>query len=78
MGIFSADAVQQQLEAILSDADASNTSVGFEGSNKKTAEAVVELFGKLLNGERFEPKDVQRPLTVINKANAAEFLADYQ
>lgn len=78
MGIFSADAVQQQLEAILSDGDASNTSVGFEGSNKKTAEAVVVLFEQLVNGETFENKDLQRPLTVINKENAQDYLKDYQ
>lgn len=78
MGIFSADAVQQQLTAIVSDADASNTSVGFEGSNKKTAVAVVDLFEKLLNGEKPEKKDLQRPLTVINKDNAEEFLKDYK
>jgi len=78
MGIFSADAVQQQLEAILSDVDASNTSVGFEGSNKKTAEAVVGIFEKLLNGESFESQDLQRPLTIIDKDNAQEYLQDYR
>lgn len=78
MGIFSADAVQQQLEAILSESDASNTSVGFEGSNKRTAEAVVDIYEQLLNGETFESQDLERSLTVINKDNAEEFLKDYQ
>lgn len=78
MGIFSADAVRQQLEAIISDKDASNTSIGFEGSNKRTAEAVVDLFERLLNGETFDNNDLERPLTIINKDNAQEYLSDYQ
>lgn len=76
MGIFSADATQQQLEAIV-NGQATRASVGFEGSNKKTAAAVVDLYERLLNGEKFD-QNLVRPLTAIDKSNAAEFLADYQ
>lgn len=77
MGIFSADATQQQLEAIV-NGEATRASIGFEGSNKKTAEAVVDLYERLLTGEKFEEQNVVRPLLVINADNAAEYLADYK
>lgn len=77
MGIFSADATQQQLEAIV-NGQATRASVGFEGSNKKTAAAVVALYERLLNGETFAEQNLVRPLTVIDSSNAAEFLADYK
>lgn len=76
VGIFSADATQQQLEAIV-NGEASRASVGFEGSNKKTAEAVVDLYERLLNGEEFSEQNLFRPLLTINADNAAEYLADY-
>lgn len=77
MGIFSADATQQQLQAIV-NGEASRASVGFEGSNKKTAEAVVDLYDRLLNGEKFPEQNLVRPLLTINADNAAEYLADYE
>ncbi len=77
VGIFSADATQQQLEAIV-NGEASRASVGFEGSNKKTAEACVALYEKLMNGETFADQNIFRPLLVINADNAAEYLADYK
>ncbi len=77
MGIFSADATEQQLQAIV-NGEATRASVGFEGSNKKTAAAVVDLYEKLLNGEKFAEQNIVRPLTVIDGSNAADFLADYK
>jgi ribose transport system substrate-binding protein len=77
MGIFSADATQQQLEAIVNE-QATRASIGFEGSNKKTAEAVVDLYERLMEGEEFPEQNLVRPLTVIDESNAAEFLADYE
>ena len=77
MGIFSADATQQQLEAII-QGQASRATVGFEGSNKKTAAAVVDIYERLLNGETFADQNVFRPLLTINADNAAEYLADYK
>lgn len=77
VGIFSADATQQQLEAIV-NGQASRASVGFEGSNKKTAAAVVDLYEKLMKGEKFEEQNLFRPLLTINADNAAEYLADYK
>lgn len=77
MGIFSADATQQQLEAI-EKGEASRASVGFEGSNKKTAEAAVALYERLLNKETFAEQNLVRPLLVIDSKNAAEYLADYK
>ena len=76
VGIFSADATQQQLEAIV-DGQASRASVGFEGSNLKTAEACVALYEKLLNGETFADQNIYRPLLIIDADNAEEYLADY-
>lgn len=77
MGIFSADATEQQLEAIV-NGEATRASVGFEGSNKKTAAAVVDLYDRLLNGETFTEQNLIRPLLVIDSSNAAEYLADYK
>ncbi|MCY1153101.1 MAG: sugar ABC transporter substrate-binding protein [Sphaerochaetaceae bacterium] len=76
MGIFSADATQQQLQAIV-DGEATRASVGFEGSNIKTAQACVDMYEKLLTGYQFETQNVYRPLTVMDKSNAAEYLADF-
>ena len=68
---------QQQLEAIVAG-QASRASVGFEGSNKKTAEAVVDLYERLMNGEKFAEQNLFRPLLTIDAKNAAEYLADYK
>jgi ribose transport system substrate-binding protein len=76
VGIFSADATQQQLQAIV-NGEASRASVGFEGSNKKTAEAVVALYERLLKGEKFADQNLYRPLLTIDASNAAQYLADY-
>lgn len=77
VGIFSADATLQQLKAIMNN-EASRASAGFEGSNKKTAAACVALYEKLLTGAPIENKDIYRPITVIDKTNAAQFIADYE
>ncbi|MDD2534656.1 MAG: sugar ABC transporter substrate-binding protein [Eubacteriales bacterium] len=77
VGIFSADATQQQLQSIV-DGEASRASVGFEGSNLKTAEAVVDLYARLLSGEKFADQNLFRPLLTIDASNAATYLADYK
>lgn len=76
VGIFSADATQQQLQAIV-NGEASRASVGFEGSNKKTAQAVVALYEKLLMGETFADQNIYRNLLTIDADNAATYLADF-
>lgn len=77
VGIFSADATQQQLEAIV-NGEATRASIGFEGSNLKTAEAVVALYEKLLKGEDVGEQNLFRPLLVIDADSAASYLADYK
>jgi ribose transport system substrate-binding protein len=77
MGIFSADATEQQLQAIV-DGEATRASVGFEGSNIKTAQACVAMYEKLLTGYEFDSQNVYRPLTVMDISNAADFLADFK
>lgn len=77
MGIFSADATEQQLQAIV-NGEATRASVGFEGSNLKTAEACVAVYEKLLTGQTFDAQNIYRPLTVMDKSNAAEFLKDFK
>jgi ribose transport system substrate-binding protein len=77
MGIFSADATQQQLEAIV-NGEATRASVGMEGSNVKTATACVDMYEKLLTGHKFESQNVYRPLTVMDISNAAEYLKDFK
>lgn len=77
VGIFSADATQQQLEAILRG-EASRATVGFEGSSMRTAQAVVDLYERLLNGEVFSDRNLYRPLTTINVDNAETYLEDYR
>jgi ribose transport system substrate-binding protein len=76
VGIFSADATQQQLQAIV-NGEASRASVGFEGSNKKTAQAVVALYEKLLMGETFADQNIYRNLLTIDAENAEIYLADF-
>ena len=75
MGIFSADATEQQLNSIL-NGEASRVTIGFEGSRIRTAVALIDVFDNLLNG-RDMPRDVYRPLLRMDASNAAEFLADY-
>ena len=77
MGVFSADATLQQLEAI-KKGQASCVSIGFEGSSKRTAAAVVDLYEKLLTGYKFEDQNLVRPLLVIDATNVDTYLADYQ
>jgi ribose transport system substrate-binding protein len=77
MGIFSADATKQQLQAIV-NGEATRASVGMEGSSIKTAEACVAMYEKLLTGYKFKSQDVYRPLTVMDSSNAAVFLADFK
>jgi ribose transport system substrate-binding protein len=76
VGIFSADATQQQLQAIV-NGEASRASVGFEGSNKKTAQAVVALYEKLLMGETFSEQNIFRNLMIIDAETAGTYLADF-
>lgn len=76
VGIFSADATEQQLEAIIED-QASRASVGFEGSNRKTAQTVVALYERIMNGEVFTEQNIYRNLLVIDINNAMEYFSDY-
>ena len=76
MGIFSADATEQQLNSIL-NGEASRVTVGFEGSRIRTALALIEVFEALLYGEPLA-RDIYRPLLPMDASNAAEFLADYE
>lgn len=76
VGIFSADGTKQELESIV-NGEATRAAVGFEGSDKRTAIAVVDMYEKLLKGEDLGGQDVYRPLLVLNIDNAAEYLADY-
>lgn len=76
VGIFAADATKQQLEAIIRG-EATRAIIGFEGSNKKTAQAAVALYEKLLNNETLPGQNIYRNLLVIDKDNASVYLADY-
>lgn len=76
VGIFSADGTKQELEAIM-NGEATRAAVGFEGSDKRTAIAVVDMYEKLLKGEDLTDQDVYRPLLVLDINNASEYLADY-
>ena len=77
VGIFSADATEQQLQSIV-NREASRASVGFEGSNKKTAQAVVALYEKLLMGETFADQNIYRNLMIIDAETAPTYLADFK
>lgn len=79
-GIFSGDATEQQMRAIKKGTEASNTTVGFEGSNTRTAKACVEMYERILSGESFEgdAHNIFRPFIVINEDNVDEYLADYE
>ena len=54
------------------------TILAIESSCDETAAAVVDLYDKLLNGEKFADQNLVRPLLVIDKDNAEEYLADYK
>ena len=75
MGIFSADATLEQLNAIL-NGEATRVTVGFEGSSFRTAEAVVEVYLGLLRGDNM-PRNMLRVKTPMDINNAAIFIADY-
>ncbi len=77
VGIFSADATEQQLQSIV-NGEASRASVGFEGSNKKTAQAVVALYEKLMMGETFADQNIYRNLMIIDAETAPTYLADFK
>jgi ribose transport system substrate-binding protein len=78
--IFSGDATEQQMNAIKKGTEASNTTVGFEGSNTRTAKACVEMYDRILSGESFDgdAHNIFRPFVVINADNVDEYLADYK
>lgn len=76
VGIFSADATAQQLQAII-NGEATRVTVGFEGSNLRTAQAVVDMYEKLLTGFEFESQNVYRPLLPIGIEDAATYLAEF-
>ncbi|MCL2248611.1 MAG: sugar ABC transporter substrate-binding protein [Oscillospiraceae bacterium] len=75
VGIFSADATLQQLNAIL-NGEATRVTVGFEGSSLRTAQAVVEVYVGLLSGDNM-PRNMLRVKTPMDINNAAEYIADY-
>ncbi|MDO4788461.1 MAG: sugar ABC transporter substrate-binding protein [Johnsonella sp.] len=79
-GIFSADATEQQLKAIKKGTEASRASVGFEGSNARTAKACVEMYEKALSGEELtgDARNIFRPFVIIDINNVDEYLKDYQ
>jgi len=75
VGIFSADATLQQLNAIL-NGEATRVTVGFEGSSLRTAQAVVDVYMGLLRGDDM-PRNMLRVKTPMDINNAAEYIADY-
>lgn len=76
VGVITTDVTQQQLESLQAGDEAVRAIVGFEGSNEDTAKACMEMFERILSGEKFEgdDKNVYRMVAPITAENVDEIL----
>lgn len=77
MGVFTADVTLQQLEHLKDEAYPARGMIGYEGSDKDTANSCAAMFAKLLT-DGFEAKNVYRAFFPITDANADAILAEMQ
>ena len=57
VGVITTDVTEQQLNSLKAGNEAVRSIVGFEGSNEDTAKACMEMYERILSGEKFEGDD---------------------
>lgn len=76
VGVITTDVTEQQLNSLKAGNEAVRSIVGFEGSNEDTAKACMEMYERILSGEKFEGDDhnVFRTIKPITTDNIDEIL----
>ena len=76
VGVITTDVTEQQLNSLKAGNEAVRSIVGFEGSNEDTAKACMEMYERILSGEKFEGDDhnVYRTIKPITTDNIDEIL----
>ena len=76
VGVITTDVTPQQLESLKAGDEAVRAIVGFEGSSTDTAQACLDMFEKILNGDDFsgDKHDVYRPTMEINMDNIDDIM----
>ena len=76
VGVITTDVTEQQLNSLKAGNEAVRAIVGFEGSNEDTAKACMEMYERILSGEKFEGDDhnVYRTIAPITTDNIDEIL----
>lgn len=76
VGVITTDVTMQQLESLKAGNEAVRAIVGFEGSSEDTAAACLEMFERILSGEKFEgdDKNVYRPTRAITIDDVDEII----
>ena len=76
VGVITTDVTEQQLNSLKAGNEAVRSIVGFEGSNEDTAKACMEMYERILSGEKFEGDDhnVYRSIKPITTDNIDEIL----
>lgn len=75
-GVITTDVTQQQLDSLKAGDEAVRAIVGFEGSSTDTAAACMEMYERILSGEKFEgdARNVYRVVAPITLDNIDEIL----
>jgi len=75
--VITTDVTMQQLESLQAGDEAVRAIVGFEGSSLNTAQACLDMFERILDGDDFsgDNHDVYRPTTEISLDNIEEIIA---
>lgn len=75
VGVITTDVTTQQLDSLKAGDEAVRAIVGFEGSNLDTAQACLDMFKRILDGEDFSAdKNVYRTVAPITTDNIDEIL----
>lgn len=76
VGVITTDVTEQQLNSLKAGNEAVRAIVGFEGSNEDTAKACMDMYERILSGEKFEGDDhnVYRTIAPITTDNIDEVL----
>ena len=76
VGVITTDVTEQQLNSLKAGNEAVRSIVGFEGSNEDTAKACMDMYERILSGEKFEGDDhnVYRTIKPITTDNIDEIL----
>ena len=77
VGVITTDVTMQQLESLQAGDEAVRAIVGFEGSNTDTAQACLDMFNRILDGEDFsgDAHNVYRGTSAITLDNIEDIMA---